>query len=395
MKYYDYAATAPLSDRAKINILNYIEMDDTYGNPSSKHTVGSMAKKLVEDTRDKVRKFIDADDDDMIVFTSGGSASNALAFENAFQRYDNFIFMSACHSSICDAFNSLVMKNNSIHMIELDSTGNVNIDSLEYFLTKNSTKPGVAFLTSVNSETGLIDAANETVISLLHKFGWLVYLDITGTINTIPFKFSKTLADMVGFSGHKLGALKGVGVFAAKSTIKTLISFPLIYGSQENGLFGGTENVLGIYSLCGALDDHKYSDNSADTFSPSDYFDELLINGSYSDRIVRLFEKDRCLKNTIALIVKGYTNTNVQNLLDIMYGVEISTGSACQSGSSINSEFIEELIYCGYLAEEDAKSIIRISFSGNESKEDVDYLYNSLCNVYSLLNDGSSDESNK
>lgn len=96
----------------------------------------------------------------------------------------------------------------------------------------------------------------QKIIEITHKYNGVVYLDCTGSIGQIPLDVKVLDVDMVGFSAHKLGALKGTGILYKKTNIRLN---PLIYGSQEQGLFGGTENVIGIAALGKAVENYDYS----------------------------------------------------------------------------------------------------------------------------------------
>ena len=106
-----------------------------------------------------------------------------------------------------------------------------------------------------NSEIGTIQDIQQ-VINICHFYNAIVYVDCTGSISQIPVDVKKLNVDGLGFSAHKLGALKGTGVLYKKSSIELE---PLIYGSQEHGLFSGTENLIGIAALGKAVENYNYS----------------------------------------------------------------------------------------------------------------------------------------
>ena len=173
--------------------------------------------------------------------------------------------------------------------------------------------------------------------------------------------------DMAGFSGHKIGALKGIAVLYKKPEIQLE---PLIYGSQERGLIGGTENTLGIYSLYYAIktycDNHIYS-------SISSYNCKYILNylNNYVSDIFLLGEpigKNR-LAHNLFLLIKGVDGEQLLTLLD-EYNIQVSTGSACNSGSKQPSNTLLEL----GIPEEYLHSCIRLTFDGHETDDDLDYI---------------------
>lgn len=106
-----------------------------------------------------------------------------------------------------------------------------------------------------NSEIGTIQDIKQ-IIEMCHFYNAIVYVDCTGSISQIPVDIRTLDIDGLGFSAHKLSALKGVGILYKKKHIELE---PLIYGSQEQGLFAGTENVIGIAALGKAVENYDYS----------------------------------------------------------------------------------------------------------------------------------------
>ena len=249
--YLDHAATTPLTDSVKEYLISIL---DEWGNPSSLHSQGQKPKQIISIARQSIAKFINARSDD-IYFTSGGSASNTLAIRGYFQKNDCTLFYSPiAHKSILKCVESY---HNSIPL-KVNKEGLIDIHDLEEYLDVCINTPLVV-IDHTNSEIGTIQDI-EQIIKITHLHNGIVYLDCTGSIPTIPIDVKKLDVDMLGFSAHKLGGLKGCGVLYKK---KDIILEPLVYGSQEKGIFGGTENVLGIASLGKAVEEYNYSSISS------------------------------------------------------------------------------------------------------------------------------------
>ena len=226
--YLDYAATTPLSDSLKEHLIALL---DAYGNPSSIHSVGNNSKKIIQDTRKKVAEFINGNTDN-VYFTCGGAASNTLGINGFVKKNGYQVFYSPiAHKSILKIMDSI-----SSTPLKVDSQGFIDIDELERAIIG---RKSFVVIDYANSEIGTIQNI-KNMIELVHFYRGIVYLDCTGSIPTIPLDVKKLDIDMCGFSSHKLGALKGCGVLYKKKNIDLE---PLIYGTQEQGLFGGTENV--------------------------------------------------------------------------------------------------------------------------------------------------------
>ena len=192
-------------------------------------------------------------------------------------------------------------------------------------------------------------------------------MDCTGSISTIPLDVKDLDVDMAGFSAHKIGALKGCAVLYKKKHIKLE---PLVYGTQEQGLIGGTQNTLGIATLGYVVENYNYF--SISSVVRNSVYDYIMKNipDSY---IIGAPIGDKRLPHNLYMCFKCVEGESLMMLLD-MNGIEVSTGSACSSGSLQPSS---TLVAIG-MDKEDIHSCIRMSFSGNETEFDVDYVCNKL-----------------
>lgn len=350
--YLDNAATTPLSPSVK----NYItSLLDSFYNPSSTYEAGKESKRIIEKARDNVAKFINADPDE-IIFTSGGSASNTLAIKG-YDKANNctVLYSAIAHKSILKCVEDVCFT----QKIYVDGDGKINLFILEDILEHCDPKPFVV-IDYANSEIGTIQNVKK-IIKLTHSFNGIVYLDCTGSISSIPVDVKELDVDMIGFSGHKIHALKGCGVLYKKKDIELS---PLIYGSQEHGLFGGTENVLGIAAIGKAVENYKYENNS---FNSRDYVWNY-IKDNIQDIYIVGSEKDR-LKHNLFMCVKGIDGEQLMTLLDAK-GIQVSVGSACNSGNKEPSNTLKEI----HLNNEDLNSCIRMTFSGSETIDELNYV---------------------
>ena len=169
--------------------------------------------------------------------------------------------------------------------------------------------------------------------------------------------------DIATFSAHKLGGLKGCGVLYKKPHIELE---PLIYGSQEQGLIGGTENVLGIASLGKAIENHDYSSISS---TNRDYVYNYIIENIHDSYLVGVPIGENRLVHNLYVCFKGVEGESLMLLMD-MNGVQVSTGSACNSNLIIASTTLSAI----GMNKDDIHSCIRMTFSGNETKEELDYV---------------------
>ena len=350
--YLDNASTTPLTKEVKDYIISIL---DEYGNPSSHYSLGDRTKQIISKARNNVAKFINGKSEN-IIFTSGGSASNTLAIRGYVQKHNCIILYSPiAHKSILKCVESC---KNAIPL-EVDSNGFIDVDKLDKLLNVIYYKPFVV-VDYANSEIGTIQDIKR-IIEVVHSYDGIVMLDCTGSIPTIPLDVKKLDVDMLGFSGHKIHALKGIGVLYKKENIELE---PLVYGSQECGYFAGTENVLGIASLGKAVENYDYF-----SISPNnrDYVYNYIINNIPDSYLIGATFEHR-LPHNLYMCFKGVQGESLMTLLDLN-GIEVSTGSACNSGNPQPSSTLTAI----GMDKDDIHSCIRMTFS-NETKEELDYV---------------------
>lgn len=362
--YLDYAATTPLKKDVKDYIISLL---DIFQNPSSMYQSGVNAKQIISIARNNVAKFINANPEN-IIFTSGGSASNTLAIKGYVAKNNCAVLYSPIvHKSIIKCIKSIHSKNK----LKVNKRGFIDLNYLEKCLSDNSERKLVV-IGYADSEIGTIQDVVK-IIELVHHYNAKIYIDCTGSIPTIPVDVQSLDCDIVGFSAHKLGALKGTGVLYKKSNIELE---PLIYGSQEQGLFGGTENIIGIASLGKSVENYDYSSTAITSRNyVSDYImynipDAYLVGADFEHR----------LSNNLYVCFKSIQGESLMTLLDIN-NYQVSTGSACTSGDLTPSTTLTAI----GMDENDMNSCIRITFSGNETNEELDNFCEILNKNVSLL----------
>lgn len=360
--FLDNAATTPLKPEVKDYIISLL---DTYQNPSSMYQSGVNVKQIITTARNNVAKFINANPEN-IIFTSGGSASNNLVIRGYFSVIINYFMMYSpiAHKSMIKCIEGCIHPH-QCQPIPVDKEGFFNLKDFELWLKNHcNTYKLLVTLDCANSEIGTIQDVKK-IIEITHKYNGVVYLDCTGSIGQIPLDVKVLDVDMVGFSAHKLGALKGTGILYKKTNIRLN---PLIYGSQEQGLFGGTENVIGIAALGKAIENYDYS---SITSKNRDYIYDYIKNNIPDSYLIGADLKHR-LPHNLYICFKGVEGESLMTLLD-MNGYQVSTGSACTSGDLTPSSTLLAI----KMNKEDINSCIRITLSGEEEIAEL----NKFCEV--------------
>lgn len=370
MFYLDNAATTPLTDNVKNRI---IEVLDDFGNPSSVSELGRKTKNIIEDTRSTVRKFINAPANSNIIFTSSGSSANSLAIKGLVGNFDDnnyvILYSPTAHKSMLKCCKDC----NYSHVLKVDKYGHIDLDYLEEKLISYRYIDIILCIEAANSEIGTIQKLDK-IVNLAHKYHCIVVVDFTGYI---PYRKVDVLnmdIDIATFSGHKLHALKGVGVLYKLEDINL---HPLVYGSQEGGLFAGTENVVGITSLGEALSTYVYDYKST---HQRDYLWNLIKEGIKDCYLVGADKIGERLPCNLFICFKGIDGSNLASLLELE-GIYVSTGSACNNYVPDPSS---TLVAIG-MDENDYHSCIRISFEGTETDEDLNYIYKKIYDCVNFL----------
>lgn len=348
MIYMDHSATTPLCETAKRVILEHL---DDYGNPSSSYEFGRKSRLLIEDARERIAKCINAEPDE-IYFTSGGSESNSWALKM------NDVFISKIeHHSV-----------RGVKCIEVDSNGIINITKskplIQQYCEEFWMGPDIVSCMMVNNELGTIQPVNK-IAKIAHEHKLCFHTDAVQAVGHIPIDVKAIGCDMLSASGHKFNALKGVGFLYMKKD--SFEPFKLINGGkQEQGLRGGTENVLGIISMAAALEDaveHMEERNQYIKSLRDRMLEKLLqikgshLNGSLEQRNV----------SNINIRFDGVYGSRLVALCDL-YGLCISSGSACNEGQATASHVLKAI----GLTDEEALSSIRITLGYQNTEEEVD-----------------------
>lgn len=352
--YCDNAATTNLTKEVKDYIISIL---DDYGNPSSEYSIGNKTKNIINESRKNVADFINANEDE-IIFTSSGSSANTLAIKGLTEELSNYFMYCSptAHKSMLLTCKSCMYN----HFLKVDQNGNIDLLELEEQLVKLYYTTPVICLEVANSEIGTIQNI-KLICKIVHKYKGIVIADFTGYIPSFRVNVKDIDVDIATFSGHKLHALKGVGVLYKKDSI---ILQPLVYGSQEYGLFGGTENVVGIASLGKAVETYDYDSITSDG---RDYLYLQLITKIPDCRLIGNI-KNR-LPHNLFMCFEDINGNDLVALLDID-GIQISTGSACNNGNKIPSTTLTAI----RLNDGDIHSCIRITLSGCETIQDLNWL---------------------
>lgn len=339
MIYLDYAAGSPLT----VGVAGLL--DSMGGNASSVHDYGFKSRLAIEEARMAVAYLLGADTQ-QIVFTSGGTEANHLALNGR----EVVAFSSASHSSVLSAGSKAPIA------ISLP-VGAECLTQPEGVLSA-ARSADIVSLIHMNNETGAIEPVMHLaeMIKALYP-NTLIHVDAVQSFGKLSLQWVyHSKVDFLSVSGHKIGALPGVGALYVKNP-DTLI--PIFPGSQEMGQRAGTENVLGIVSL-GAACGQQWAGARNYLELKQVYMAELTKLGA---------EANAPFDNASPVLSVRFPNIDAEILLqELDYaGIAASAGSAC---AARNKEPSHVLTAMG-LTPEQAASTIRLSFGPGSVESDI------------------------
>jgi cysteine desulfurase len=371
--YLDTAATAKYSNTDNVVADTIISaMKDSWMNPSSLYAAN--IKEEINKCRTNIAKFINANPEE-IYFTSGSSESNSWAIRGFVDEVfvntltpANIIITPIEHKSILEIVKSRAL-NARVRYCDIDEFGIIKYKSLERLLKQCGHKPVLVSICMANNEIGTIQDIIK-ISELVHRYGGIIHTDATQALGHIPIDVKKLGIDMMSCSGHKISPmLRGIGFLYKKNCINIQ---PLIYGSQENGMRGSTENTYGIIGLNKALEFCDIeSKKIIELINKRYYFIELLIrkfgcklNGDIDNRLPN---------NINVTFTQNISGEALLYMLD-MSGIKCSVGSACNSKSYEPSHVLKAI----GLSDEEAMKSVRFTLSNDITYDQIDYVIDEI-----------------
>lgn len=362
--YLDYNATTPMSPE----VLDfYKEQLELYANASSLHEDGRRAKKEIEIARKNVADLVNVMPEE-IIFTSGGSESNNTVFNTMInlgkKLGKNLIVTTEIeHPCVLEASKRLADFGMEVIYLPVDEYGLVKEEEYKAALEKN---PLLVSVMTANNEIGTVQDIKK-LVAMAHEKGSLFHTDAVQAAGKIPVDLKDWGVDYATFSGHKIYGPKGVGALFVKSGCKIE---PLIRGGhQEKGFRAGTYNAPSIAAYGKAAELAKADIEHYTTHTKA--LREKLKNGLL-EKILNIKingHPEKVLPNTLDVSFPGAEGEAILLHLDLL-GVDVSTGSACASGSLEPSH----VLMATGLGPELAHGSIRFSFGKYNTESDVDFI---------------------
>lgn len=367
MIYFDHNATTPVDELVLEAMIPFF--NTYYGNPSSLHKAGRLARSAVDTAREQVAALVNVQAG-QVIFTSGGTEANALALYSSDLR-TRLAISAIEHPSIHETALRFKQQGRTIDIIQVDHNGLISDSALDALQIK---APAIVSIMLANNETGCIQniAAHA---DKLRAAGVIFHTDAVQAVGKIPVDFQKLGVQRMSISAHKIYGTKGCGaLIVAKDRVVEPL---LVGGNQEHGLRAGTENVAAIVGFGKAAELAMVDMNTR--------AEKLLALRLRLERelikavpTVTIFGQnvDR-LPNTVQFGIPGIDGEMLVMQLD-QKNIAVSSGSACASGAGqpspvLTAMGIEDLL---------AKSAIRISLGKQNTEADCEQFITALKSLF-------------
>ena len=370
--YLDNNATTGVAKEVLETMLPFLQ--EEYGNPSSMYEFARKPIKAVEKARRQVAEFLGAAYEDEIIFTSCGSESDSTAILGSLQAQippsqggrNEVIVSDVEHPAVFNLRKHLERMGYTVRVLPVNKNGLVEVESLSKVISEKTALVSVMY---ANNETGCIMPIAE-LTEITHKAGALMHTDAVQAAGKIKLDVQSINVDMLGISGHKIHAPKGVGALYLKRG--TSFRPFLAGGHQERGRRAGTENVASIAGLGKACemasDSLEYEQTEIRRLRDKLEAGLLTIPYSYLNG-----DREKRTPNTTNISFEFIEGEAI--LLSMSdKGICASTGSACSSESLEPSH----VLLAQGLPAKLAHSAVRFSLSRYTKEEEIDYVISEM-----------------
>lgn len=368
--YLDNNATTMVAPEVVDAMLPYFS--NKYGNPSSIYDMAHNANDAVKKSREIIADFLGAADSKEIIFTSCGSESANMAIKGTLDVKKNkkhIITTRVEHPCVLNLYKDLEKRGYRVTWVDVDSNGDLDISRLLEAVCEDTALVSVMM---ANNETGVIypvDKISEAV--KMKNPETKVFVDAVQAAGKIPINVKDTKIDMLGISGHKFHAPKGVGALYIRTG--TMISPLIVGGHQERGKRAGTENVPYIAAMARAaqLAKEALEDENTRVKALRDKLEKGILS-NIKNAVLNSKSKNR-VPNTTNI---GFQYIEGELILLHMNdeGICASSGSACTSGSLEPSHVLR----AQGVPFTSLHGSIRFSLSRYTTEQDIDYTLEKL-----------------
>lgn len=366
--YLDNAATTPMDSEVLESMLPF--MREQYGNPSAIYSMGSSAKKAVNQAKRRIAAILNAKQEE-IFFTAGGTEADNWALKMVMETYRykgrHLITTAIEHHAILHTCRYLETQGVEVTYLGVDEDGVIDLEELKQAIRPDTVLISVMF---ANNEVGTVEPIRE-IGEIAKERGILFHTDAVQAFGQVPIDTEEMHIDLLSASGHKINGPKGVGFLYIRSGLE--LHSMLHGGAQESGRRAGTENVPGIVGMAVAA--QKAADNMKTKGAA-----EMKLRDYLIDKIEREIpycrlngHRTKRLPGNVNFSFRFIQGESLVLMLD-RKGICASSGSACTSGE-LNPSHV--LLALGR-NEEEAEGALRITLSEKNSMEEMEFVVECL-----------------
>ncbi|MBP9673657.1 MAG: cysteine desulfurase [Bacteriovoracaceae bacterium] len=379
MIYADYNGSAPPCTEV-LDFLKTRLCEGPFANPNASHALGTKIMGSMEKVRLTCAQVLGAKPN-QILFLSGATEGISTAFHSALKCMQKknparkLIVISAIeHSAVLQTAKDYESQGYELFIFPVGETGVLNINDFENFMQKKGNEVALVSIMAANNETGIIQPYEE-IAKVCQKYEAYYFSDTTQFIGKASFDFGKCGADFAVMSGHKIGALTGIGVLLIKEA-KGFI--PLIFGGgQEGNKRGGTQNYLGIETLGVALEAFEKKIPLLPELEQARKNFEMNLKKSFPS-VVIIGENSPRLPSTTLIAHPPLLGSTVQKELE-KNNIFVTTSSACSDGDTAISKVLKNM----GISESAGRGVVRISLGFNNFSENYKKIQEVLTQIYS------------
>lgn len=366
MIYLDNNATTKVDEQVLEAMMPYFTTE--YANPSSIYAFSKKSSNALKEARGVLKDFLNAKDEKEIIFTSCGSESANTAIKgvlNYNRGKKHIITTKVEHPCVLNLYKQFEKQGYKVDYIGVSSNGDLDLEQLEAAITPDTALVSVMW---ANNETGVINPIKKISEIIKSKNSETkFFVDAVQVAGKIPIDVQEAGIDLLGISGHKFHAPKGIGALYVNS--RTMITPLIVGGHQERGKRAGTENVPYIAGLAKAAelasDNLKYELTEVKRLR--DKLETNILKNIYNAR----------LNTGVSNRVPNTTNIGfeyVEGELILLHmsdlGICASSGSACTSGS-LEPSHVLRAMNVPFTA---IHGSIRFSLSRFTTEDEIDYV---------------------
>ncbi|MCP1995810.1 cysteine desulfurase family protein [Flavobacterium sp. HSC-61S13] len=370
--YLDNAATTSLRPEVIAEMIKVLS--EEYGNPSSTYAVGRSARSLIEASRKSIAKQLNASSSE-IIFISCGTEANNWIIRSAVRdlQIKRIITSKMEHHAVLYAAKQMQKEYDvELEFVNILPNSEIDYGHLEQLL--GDEVPTLVSLMHVNNEVGT-ELDLKRVADLCQKHQALFHCDTVQSVGKTEIDLKEIPVDFIVASAHKFHGPKGIGfAFIRKNNVLK----PMIFGGeQEKGMRAGTEAVHQVVGMAKAFEiSYDKLDEEREHIQEIKKYCQSKLQEVYPD--VKFNGNQTGFYNIVNVLLPMSEEKASMMLFQLdMKGIAVSRGSACQSGSQKPSHVLSE-----FLNETDLKKpSLRVSFSHETTREDIDILIDVLQSV--------------